>query len=224
MPSFAESFSLAYSLHVVGTYFDGAAMLAHVGAGGSEALKEVCTGQLENLGQQGPATRLHVRRVSRVLEGNGLQAPAQPTTPDQYPEWVDAVTESFYPLIETDEAAMKGYSSGWFLGAYVENANLAAFALMLKDEDDENEMVQSHLADVGAELHSASEGFAAAAAAEGLDEQVRALFEDAANQIQGGPSVNDSEQEALDIADDFQEVLYELGVAVEKLDGVLNIA
>ena len=223
MPSFAESFSLAYSLHVVGTYFDGAAMLAHVGAGGSEGLKQVCTDQLENLGQQGPATRLHVRRVSKALESSELQVPPQPKTPDEYPEWVDAVTESFYPLIESDENAMSGYSLGWFLGAFVENANLAAFALMLKDEDAGSETVQAHLSEVGSELTGAAEGFLAAAAIEGLEDSIRTLVDDAAKQIENAPSVDDADQEPLDIADDFQEVLYELGMAVEKMDGALNI-
>jgi len=224
MPSFAESFSLAYSLHVVGTYFDGAAMLAHVGGGGSEGLKELCTTQLENLAQQGPATRLHIRRVAKAMAAAELEIPTQPQTPDEYLSWVDGVIEGFYPLVESDEAALAGYSTGWFLGAYVENANLAAFALMLKDEDADNESVTGHLVEVGEELAEASAGFVSAVAAVSAEETVQKILEAAAKQIQDAPSLNDNAQEPLDIADDFQEVLFELGVAVEKLDGALGVA
>ena len=223
MPSFAESFSLAYSLHVVGTYFDGAAMLAHVGSSGSDGIKEVCTGQLENLGQQGPATRLHIRRVVKALTAASLPTPPMPQAPDDYPVWVDTVTEGFYPLVEGDEQALSGYSLGWYLGAFVENANLAAFALMLKDEDPDNEVVHGHLADVGEELSQAASGFAGLMEAGGTEESIQGFLEGALKQIQGAPAIDDAEQEPLDIADDFQEVLYELGVAVEKLDGALGI-
>jgi hypothetical protein len=223
LPSFASSFSLAYSLHVVGTYFDGAALLAQLGSGGSESLKAVCEAQLENLAQQGAATRLHIRRVVNALKLSEIESPPPPRTPDEYPAWVDAVTDRFYPLIEAESAPMSGYSLGWFLGAFVENANLAAFALMMQDESPEHPMLDETLQAMSDELSEAVAGFRQALDAEGLEEPLRQALTGALSHLENAPSVHDDAQAPLDIADDFQEVLFELGVAVETLEGLLNI-
>lgn len=222
MPNFADAFSLAYSLHVVGTYFDGAAMLAQVGSLESEALTELCTSQLENLGQQGPATKWHIRRVERILTAADIATPVMPQSPDDYPSWVDAVTSTFYPLAETNVEASAGYSVGWFLGAFIENANLAAFALMLKDVDEDNQVIANHLAEVSEDLKTASDGFLSMLGGEGMDASVAALLNEMSLHIEKTPETNDGSQEPLDIADDFQEILFELGVAVEKLEGLLS--
>ena len=107
MPSFAESFSFAYSLHVVGTYFDGWAMLAHVGGTASGELKEACEEQLNVLGQQGPATRLHIRRVNRALDAAGIASQSMPGSPDDYAKWSESVVNAFYEKISADEAASR---------------------------------------------------------------------------------------------------------------------
>jgi hypothetical protein len=223
MASSSRAFSLGYSLHIVGTYFDGAAMIAHVGAAAESDLKTLCTEQLTALANQGAPTRFHIRRVDKALAESDLAAVNPPQQPDDYPEWVDKVLAGFYPKCEASEETLHAYSVGWYLGSWIENANLAAIALLLKDAEEDNTHIAEHLGTLQTELSEAAQGFEDTVAGVGLGAEYTETLAGVLKHIQEAPPLNDPEQEALDIADDYQEVLYELGVEVEKLEKSLGL-
>lgn len=223
MSHFAAAFSLSYSVHVVGTYFDGAAMIAQIGGSGHTSLRDACTEQLEMLSQQGPTTKWHVRRVEKIMSMLEVSAVSMPKTPDEYPDWVDQVATRAYPELERNEGGPQGYALGWYLGSFVEHANLAAFALMLKDIGEEVPAINAILRDVSTELKSASRGFQESLQSGGNPDPMVSDLTQAGQQMSKAPPLADDKEEPLDIADDVQEILYELGLIVERLENRFQV-
>ena len=223
MAHFGASFCLSYSVHVVGTYFDGAAMIAQVGGSGHVELETACTEQLSVLAQQGPTTKWHLRRVEKIMEMLNAETPPMPKTPDEYPSWVEHISSRAYPKLKHNESGRSGYGLGWFLGSFVEHSNLAVFSLMLRDVQNAGEVFDGLVNELSTEIKSAFEGFVQTLTAEDIPKSVRPDLELVVKQMGQFPSLVDSLEEPLDIADDVQEVLYELGLIVERLENGFTV-
>lgn len=221
MPSTLEAFTVGYSLNMVGAYFEGAQMIAHIGAGGDAELKEACEQQLQALAQGAAGTRWQIKRTTQAMAAAGLPEVEAPTTVDDYAGWSEVVSEAYYPKLEGNEQ-IAAYLFGWYLSAWIQYANMAVISMFLKDAAPDNATVAANLDELAGDLEEARQQFEAVLPDIPLPADALPHVKKCAELVQGTPPVNDPSQDLLDVADDFQEALYDLPGAVEELEKALG--
>ena len=182
----------------------------------------MCQEQLQGLAGQGPQTRYHVRQVAKAMEAAGQTALTMPTDPDSFETWANGCTEAYLGALTEDGPEMAAYTLGWYLGAWIEYANLAVTALVLRDMEPEYAPINTHLDELTTDLSDAAEGLQAVAESEGLEAAVAEPLGKVVAYVSAAPALKDPEQEILDVADDYQEALFELGAAVESSQSALG--
>ncbi len=216
-----DAFSVGYSLNMVGAYFEGAQMIARLGAGGDADLKEACEQQLQALAQGAAGTRWQIKVTAKAMAAAGLAEVEAPTTVDDYATWSEAVSEAFYPKLEGNEQ-IAAYLFGWYLSGWIQYANMAVIAMFLKEAAPDNAAVAANLDELAGDLKDAREQFEQVLPDIPLPAEALPLVEKCAELVGATPPVNDPSQELLDVADDYQEALYELPEVVEMLEQALG--
>lgn len=221
MPTLIEAFSVGYGLQMVGAYFEGAPMLARIGAGAPAELKELAQDQIKALTQQGETTRWHIKRVGKAAAGAGLAAPKAPSRIEDYAGWVEAVNGPFYEKLDSD-ALVAAYLAGWHVGAWIQQANLAVIALFLKDAAPDRAETLEELEGLKASLAESRAGVEGVLEGAPLPEAAAEPCARIVEIVREAPAVDDASQEVLDVADDIQEALADLTEVVEKLEKALE--
>lgn len=221
MPSAHEAFAVGYSLNLVGAYFESASLLAHLGASAPDHVREACNNHMRGLAQQRSTTRWHVRRIERAVDGVGLTPPAAPARPDDYPGWVQAISDPFYGALE-DEAHKAAYLAGWYVGDWALLANLGLLTLMLLEADARFSGTLRQRDDLKERLAEADGEVRAALTNAPVSPQAEAQLTRILTILDRTPPLDDASQENLDLADDYQEALHELSSSVEKLEAALR--
>ena len=112
------------------------------------------------------------------------------------------------------------YLAGWYLGSWILTANLGLISLVLKNQREDDPRVGQHMASLQEQLDATRDEL------EGALSIFTDRAERAVNKIiaKAGavPPLADPSQEPLDVADDFQEALYDLNEAVETIQSKLT--
>ena len=218
MPTTLEAFTVGYGLNMVGTFFDGAALLAGIGAAAPAELKELCQEQLQALTMQSAPTRWHIRQIDKAMTAAGLEAPKAPAHVDDYEDWVEAVSTSFYAKLDGEDPKIAAYLFGWYLGAWIQLANLGVIVLILKDAQADHAPIDERIASLKDDLGEAMANLAGTVDGAPLPEATAAAAKKATDVVRAAPPLDDPDQEVLDVADDYQEALHELTEVVEKIE------
>ena len=110
----------------------------------------------------------------------------------------------------------------WYLGQWIEQANLAVIALVVKDANEEYAPTLEHVTRLGAGLAEAREGLLGAFEGWPLAEKASSAIDKAKRYVSEAPPLDDASQEVLDVADDYQEALHELTGVVEEVEKALG--
>lgn len=208
MPSPRQAFEVAVALNVVGIFFDTAALIT--------AVRSYAQGDLaERVGEQADALKAHRRQAKTSIDKVEASLPADtmpeaPQQPDAYAEWAQACSELVYAQL--DDPAVRPYLAGWYLGAWLQAANLIALSLYLGDAAPHDEYLGEVVGSYATNTHQALSDLAQL-----IEQADDSLSQDllSAHALLAevpAPAVGDN---ALEIAGAYQETL-------ESLDGLLQ--